>query len=130
MSCYVVFSMQALLSMYAIAWVAILWPLRWIKNYFLPCLHLWCTFQRFLLHHSLKLPNGLKILTLWRLFQPRLGRNMPISKFSLLVIEFCGIHLCMNIQFLTWYLYVKEFEYIEPTTPPPFLLSVEFLSKP
>jgi hypothetical protein len=129
-SCYEVSSMQALLSMHVIAWITILWPLRKTRNYYLPCLHLWYVLQRLLLHHSLRLPNSLKILTLWRLFQPRARRNVPVSKFVFLVIKFCGIHLFMNFQFLTWYLYVKRLEHIEPTSPPPFLLSTGFLSKP
>jgi hypothetical protein len=93
--------MQAFLSVHAITWVAILWPLKRTRSYFLPCLHLWYVLQRFLLHHSLSLPNGLKILTLWRLFQPRSRRDVPVSKFVLVVMEFCGIHLFMNFEFLT-----------------------------
>ena len=41
-SCYVVSSMQVLLSVLAVAWIAILWPLRRKTSYFLPCLLLWC----------------------------------------------------------------------------------------
>jgi hypothetical protein len=99
-SCHVVSSMQVLLSMHVVAWVTILWPLRRTRSYFLPCLHLWCILQRFLLHHILSLPSGLKILMLWRLFQPRLRRDVLVSKFALVVMEFCGIHLFMNFQFL------------------------------
>jgi hypothetical protein len=44
-------------------------------------------------------PQVLKILTLWRLFQPRLRRDVLVSKFALLVNEFCGIHLFMNFNF-------------------------------
>jgi hypothetical protein len=55
---------------------------------------------------------------------------MPISKFILSVIEFCGIHLLLNFQFLTWYLYVKENEHIESTSPLSLLLRIGFLSKP
>ena len=128
MSC--VFSMQALLSVLVVAWVAIFWSLRTTMRYFQPCLLLWCVLQRFHLHQSLNLPTGLKIITIWRLFQPRSRKDVPISKSTLVVMEFFDIHLNMNFQFLTWCLYVKRLEQIEPTSPSPFLLSAGFLSKP
>jgi hypothetical protein len=96
-SCHVFFSMQALLTMLAIVWAAILWPLRRTTSYFLPYWLSWCDLQRFHLHQSLNLPSGLKILTPWRLFYPRGSRkDVPVSKSTLVVMEFCGIHLCMN----------------------------------
>jgi hypothetical protein len=128
-SCHVLYSMQALLSVLAVAWVAILWPLRKTMSCFLPYWLPWCDLQRFHLHQSLNLRSGLKILTPWRLFQPRSRKDMPVSKSTLVVMEFCGIHLYMNFQFLTWYLlYVKRLEQIELTSPLPFLLSAGFLS--
>jgi hypothetical protein len=127
-SCHVFFSMQALLSVLAVAWVAILWPLRKTTSYFLPCWLPWYGLQRFHLYQSLSWPTGLKILTVWRLFQPRSRKDVPVSKSTLVVMEFCDIHLCTNFQFLTWYLYVKKLEQIELTSPPPFLLSAGFLS--
>jgi hypothetical protein len=93
--------MHALLSVHVVAWVAILWPLRRTRSYFLPCLHLWYILQWFLLYHSLNLPSGLKILMLMRLFQLRSRRDVLISKFALVVMEFCSIHLFMYFQFLT-----------------------------
>jgi hypothetical protein len=131
-SYHVFFSMQALLSMLAVAWATILWPLRRTTSCFLPCWLPWCDLQRFHLHQSLSLPSGLKILTPWRLFHPQgSSKDVPVSKSTLVVMEFCGIHLYMNFQFLTWYLlHVKRLEQIEPTSPLPLLLSVGFLSKP
>jgi hypothetical protein len=40
-SYYMVFFMQVLLFVLAIAWVAILWALKRTRSYFLLCLHLW-----------------------------------------------------------------------------------------
>jgi hypothetical protein len=53
------------------------------------------------LHQSLSLPTGLKVLTVWRLFQPRSRKDVPVSKSALVVMEFCDILLCTNFQFLT-----------------------------
>ena len=95
-SYYVVSFMHALLSLLALAWVTILWSLKRIRSYFLPYLHLWCVFKRFPLYYSLRLSNGFKIPMLWKLFQPRSRKDVLVSKFALLVIEFCGIHWTSN----------------------------------
>jgi hypothetical protein len=124
--------MQALLSVLAVAWVAILWPLRKTTSCFLPCWLPWCDLQRFHLHQSLSLPSDPAVSRSWRHGDcSSQDQEKTVSKSTLVVMEFCGIHLCMNFQFLTWYLlYVKRLEQIEPTSPPPFLLSARFLSKP
>ena len=101
-SCHVLFFVQALQSVLVVAWIAILWPLRKTTSCFLPCWLPWCNLQWFHLHQSLSLPNGLKILTAWSLFHPRGSKkDVPISKFALVVMEFCSIDLFMNFQFLT-----------------------------
>ena len=129
-SCHVLISMQALLSVLSVTWVTILWPLRKTVSCFQSFMLLWSVLQRFYLHQSLSLPTDRKILMVWRLFQPRSRKDVLVSKSALVVMEFFDIHLYMNFQFLTWSLYVKRLEQIEPTSPPPFLLSTGFLSKP
>jgi hypothetical protein len=52
------------------------------KELFLPYLHLWCILQWFLLHHKLRFSKGLKILILWSLFQPKLRRDVLVTKFD------------------------------------------------
>jgi hypothetical protein len=118
-SCYVVFYACHGMGIHIMA-------LGRTRRCFLLCLRLWCVLQWLLLHHSLRLSNSLKILTQWRLFQPRLRRDLLVSKFALLVNEFCGIHLSMNFQFLPWYVLWRSCDKLSPSLHRPFYSVLDF----